>query len=353
MAINRSLTQQEFDADCQAIESSRDFETGLFVSMDFISAASSSLVLVDMAQLMGASVSITLGLSFASFVFFGLLGITALGGIACAVHVVREGINKKNEEIGLMAACFALQQKKASKLTQLKTLLAKLLAIKEDDYIRDSYNKIVSNNNVENTTREINGYIKNKMQKNFPDIVRANKLKQETVVSSKKPYDNHIASQVIAFFSGFGFMLGVSATVIGAAVLPALLTNPVGWVILATVLVLSIAAGAVMSYVDYRMRQSQETHIEALQDEERNSFVANKRLDKLALRIESYSIVMSLQKDCSPAAVIVPVERASELQQIPQMDTSSPVALFAVGERASELLQIPQETSGPASGLNK
>lgn len=315
MAIARSsVTQPQFEAEYSRIRRKRNIETGLLAGLDFISAVSTSLVIIDMVQLLGFEVSMLLALTASSLIFFGLLGVTLLCGVLCAIYMVQEGRYKRDAELSLMRHCFELATKQTCKLDKLKNSLSELLKIKNDAFIRERYERIMRNEDVNNAVREINGYIKNAMKPKLPALLQKKQKEDGLKVAEERARrPNYIISNIIAFFSGAGLMLGISASIIGASTLPALLLTPLGWGILAIVVLLTVAAGIAMAYMDYQLRQSQQTHIEALEKEEHALLSSNFYISKTNTRVEDY-------------IASFPRKRESTSEEPEQHSTSSPDA---------------------------
>lgn len=294
MAIARSVAQGRFAAKYRRIESRRNREVILIAALEFISAVSTALALIDMAPLLGIGVSVALVFTPASLVFFGLLSVAVVCGVLCGAYILFDSINKRNAELNLMEECRQLTEKQTSKREEFKALLVQLLKVSNDENIRRIYDEL-KDDNIEDSIKEVNGYIKNLMQEDFPELIRRPKVKEFKQDNLRPLHKTNWLGHVIAFFSGAGFMMGICASVIGAAALPVLLLTPVGWAVLAAAVASMLLAGGLMAYIDYTQRQHQQQHMEALETEKHELFASNKRIEKTMNRIESYAAVLSLK----------------------------------------------------------
>lgn len=248
--------------DIKKLSRKRKLAGWLLAGLEFVCSLSAALVLADLAQTMGLPILIGLTLSASTFLFFGVLAIALLGGIICALKVMYDSRKKLKEEIKLTHECDALEKKQQLKLNRLKTMLQSLYRndSNRDDIIDTKINSVMN---------------KGKASQNPPT----------KPVPFIKKFGEIIWTNSIAFFSGIGSTLGIAMSILGVAGLPVLLSNPIGWGILAGVLVAALTVGVLMAYAAHRVIAPQEKQLAELSDKKFQLTLTNKRLDKQMIKI--------------------------------------------------------------------
>lgn len=296
MADNRSLAQKQFDAKSKKVRSRRALDAALETALEFLQAISTALVALDFVQLLGITTSVVVAVTLASIVTFVGMGFAVACGLACGAYILLDAINKKREELNLRAQIADLSDKKTAKIAEAITALKKLLAMKnlalqDKDFFSARLANLESNKDIDNSLKEINGLIKLRMFESDPENYRKPKGKKSGEVELLPIRNLNWLRHAIAFFSGVGFAMGISASVLGAAMIPTalLLTTPVGWALLATIAVFAIGCGVAMTILDYRKRKSNEDMMDKLESKKSELKETKSRLEKSTVRIEDYA----------------------------------------------------------------
>lgn len=263
MAVARSLAQQQLRIESKKIKARRDREAMFWVVLEFLSAISTSLVIMDALGILG--VSITVGVVFTApvIVFFSVLALTIACGVICGVYAVVEAMSRRDAELRLMQDHTEKVEKHDCKLAKLQDLLR--YSAEFDPVITKHYQQILQNEKIDENIHAISKHLNKAMNDNLADLLPL----REKPVKYKKievPVPSYMFGRVIAFFSGAGFTAGILATIIGVASLPTLLLTPVGWLILGSMVALTLLTGYIMQRFDFHARWSQQTHMEELQN---------------------------------------------------------------------------------------
>jgi len=270
MTIARSLTQQAFDAKCERVRAKRDREAALAVSLDFLAVASTAFVTMDIFQLVGVPIAAIFALTLPAAIFFTIIGATLLCGIVCAIYLIRESLSRREAEVALMIAQRNLENEKTAKLSELKNTLKVFLAANDDKQAQALYQRILQEHDYQKVVTEINAYFTNRQNQRLADILLPGPTASQNTNLPSVPAPHYMLGNIISFFSGVGFVLGISASIIGVSALSAMILTPPGLIVLGVVALLAIGVGALMAYSDYRSKQKQQLKMEALEEKNRS-----------------------------------------------------------------------------------
>ena len=303
----------------------RCFKAGL----GFLTSAASIFCLLD--GLVFAGVMVTLS----SFFFVGFAAIGAVVGVLYMLMVLYDDNKQVKEEASLRDAYNAAFKEREShisrlykEITELKNALTNWKqvscnTVQFEKELRELDGQLIvlqcnatqqSIEEADKKIKDLHDYfkllqakIKSQSQNNSGEELKENDIKhspaKEKVVTFSL-LSKRFGNRFMTFLGAAGTPIGIASTVVGV------MTNPIGWMILAGVCVVSIIVGAVALYLDYKLSRTQERALAKMAD-------INSRMTNANIEMSGMVVQVGLLKELvTQNTKIVKAEQVLEAEKV-------------------------------------
>lgn len=247
-----------YSRDFRQIQKKRIREAAFKILVDFLSAVGTLICIFDAASIIGLPIAIA-GLTLGTILFFSILGLAVIGGALWAAKKAREYEAERKKEMALMTSCNSLLQRNQA--------LHQDIALKYPDK-------------------------KFQFQTGLEDLEQAEPM-------TFKRFVMKAGNRIMAFLSGAGTTLGISALVMGAIGISivTLAATPLGWGVLAAVSIFAIGLGIAAVIVEYKLERAQEKRIKELKNEKKRLKEENTQLEAFDKQCEAEKRQDTLQAE--------------------------------------------------------